>query len=491
MEKINILLVDDRADGLLALEAVLTHPGYRIVKANSGAEALKCVLRDDFALILMDVQMPVMNGFETAALIRERERSRSIPIIFITAINTDDHYVWKGYQAGAVDYLFKPFHPEILRSKVAVFVELFRKSEQVRKQAELLRDRESARFLNLAEQMPQMIWHTHENGTTWINERWAQYTGIPVSDLQKTHCESVIHPEDWARNYPIWLKCVADGTPYSAQSRIRGKDGQYRWFLVEAQPASAGDGGVQWIGITTDVQVFRDLDEQRANFLSIASHELKTPLTSIKTTLQIRQKALLGQKKLDPDAEKTLLEIALKSSNRLNELLDDLLDFSRVQSGILTVAPKLSDLAEAMRDSVVSNAGLAEATGRLKLEARIPRRLPGVWDTARLRQVADNLIGNAIKYTPGKGTIRVNLAAENGEAVFSVEDEGIGIPPEHQDRIFGAFERAVEGGRFSGFGIGLYVSKRIVEQHRGQISVRSSPGTGSVFTVRIPMMSGE
>src|SRR5687767_3382887 len=138
----NILLVDDRPQNLIALAAILEPLGQNLVNATSGEEALKCLLTSDFAMILLDVQMPGMDGFETAALVKEREKSRHIPIIFLTAISKDEQYVFKGYTVGAVDYLSKPFEPNILRSKVSVFVDLFRKNEQIKQQAELLRQGE-------------------------------------------------------------------------------------------------------------------------------------------------------------------------------------------------------------------------------------------------------------------------------------------------------------------------------------------------------------
>ena len=141
-ERVKILLVDDRAENLLALEAILEPLGQTMVRANSGPEALRCVLESEFATILLDVQMPVMNGFEVAEIIKSRERSRTIPIIFLSAINKEDSYVFKGYSMGAVDYVFKPFNPDVLRSKVAVFVDLFVKQRELQRQAELLRDAE-------------------------------------------------------------------------------------------------------------------------------------------------------------------------------------------------------------------------------------------------------------------------------------------------------------------------------------------------------------
>ncbi|HEV3484498.1 MAG TPA: response regulator, partial [Vicinamibacterales bacterium] len=156
-EQVHILIVDDHEENLLALEAILSDPSYNLVRARSGREALKEVLRRDFALILLDVAMPDLDGYETASLIRGRERSRETPIIFLTANYRSETHVFRGYSVGAVDYIFKPFTPDILRSKVAVFVELFRKNEALKRQAQALRrahdeleDRVQARTRELA-----------------------------------------------------------------------------------------------------------------------------------------------------------------------------------------------------------------------------------------------------------------------------------------------------------------------------------------------------
>ena len=212
-DRASVLMVDDRPENLLALEAILDGMGLDLVRANSGEEALKAVLRQDFAVILMDVQMPGMNGFETAMLIKEREKSRFIPIIFLTAINKEERYVFEGYAVGAVDYLFKPFEPDILRSKVAVFVELYRKNEQIRHQADLLRladARERAlemasvaaenlqRYRNLADAMPQIVFTANPEGEiTYFNQRWWDYTGLPPDrPVDRAALLEVLHPND-------------------------------------------------------------------------------------------------------------------------------------------------------------------------------------------------------------------------------------------------------------------------------------------------------
>lgn len=648
-ETVNILLVDDRPEGLLALEAVLDRPDYRLIKANSGSEALKHVLEDDFAVILMDVQMPEMDGFETASVIKQRERSREIPIIFITAINKDDQYVYRGYEVGAVDYIFKPFDPMVVKSKVGVFVELFRRREENKRQAAQLREidrkereRQLAeleleslrRYQNLADAVPHMIWksaadgiaeyfnqtwcvftglnveqslgqgwraafhpddqkeffrrwrqamqarenfetecrfkratdgayrwclvrvvpellgsgevaawlgtasdihdrkmieqerarlltaehearmraeeaatrfsqlaavlpqfvweHDSAGNRTWVNNRWCEYTGQTFDKTQGRGWLSLLHHEDRAAVEACWGKALKLGRNFEHDYRIRGKDGRYRWFSAHGVPVRDGGGKVtRWVGVATDIQAFRDLDEQRANFLSLASHELKTPLTSIKATLQLQETAQKRGKALSPEQLKRILDTGVRSANRLSHLLDDLLDYSRVESGRLAIEPKQCDLVESVREAISSHQSTIEAEGRLTLSWHLPEKLEGFWDTARLRQVTDNLLSNAIKYSPERGKIEVRLFEDKDDVIFSVRDQGIGIALEDQQRIFNPFERAVETRHYGGFGIGLYVSARIVEQHNGRIEVESQKGAGSTFSVRLPKRPGK
>ena len=187
-----ILLVDDRPENLLALEAILEPLGQELLYAHSGEDALRRLLHEDAAVILLDVQMPILDGFETAALIKQRERTRHIPIIFVTAISKDDEHVFRGYETGAVDYVFKPFNPDILRSKVAVFIELNEKTEQLQRQTELLKDQELAevrreseeRYRFLAEAQPDQIWTALPNGALdYVNQRALDYFELPFAEV--------------------------------------------------------------------------------------------------------------------------------------------------------------------------------------------------------------------------------------------------------------------------------------------------------------------
>ena len=201
----NLLLVDDRQENLLALEAILEPLGHRLVSVTSGIGALKELLLDDFACILLDVQMPELDGFEVATLIKQRKRSQHIPIIFLTALSKDEKHVYQGYSAGAVDYILKPIDSDVLRSKVSVFVELWEKGEQIQQQAEQIHEQKldalerasEERYRQLADAMPQIVWTADATGAaTYFNRRWFEYTGMTPEEVGQNAWHQVVHPDD-------------------------------------------------------------------------------------------------------------------------------------------------------------------------------------------------------------------------------------------------------------------------------------------------------
>jgi PAS domain S-box-containing protein len=284
----SILLVDDRPENLVTLEAILEPLGQELVTASSGEQALRVLLaRDDFAVILLDVKMPGLDGFETAAVIKERERTKDIPIIFVTAISKEEQNVFRGYETGAVDYVFKPFQPEILRAKVAVFVELWETNEQLRQQAELLAlqemaelRRESAeRYRQLADAMPQIVWTSDAAGNaTYYNRRWFEYTGMRPEDADETAYKDIIHPDDRAAAFARRAETLASGAVFEVEYRFRAADGTYRWHLGRAVPIRTDDGTVDfWIGTATDIEDRKRVEEAQ-RFLLEAGAELSSTL---------------------------------------------------------------------------------------------------------------------------------------------------------------------------------------------------------------------
>jgi PAS domain S-box-containing protein len=265
-----VLLVDDRPENLLALEAILEPLGQTLLYASSGEDALRRLLGHDVAVILLDVQMPELDGFETARLIKQRERTSHIPIIFVTAISKDEEQVFQGYSAGAVDYVFKPFNPDVLRSKVAVFIELHEKREQLRLQAEQLKEQELAelrreseeRYRFLAEAQPDQIWTALPNGELdYVNQRALDYFATSFPELVEKGWTEVVHPDDLGRMLDRWQIALATGEPYENELRLqRASDGTFRWHLTRAIPMMDRSGAVvKWFGSNIDIH-----DQKRA-----------------------------------------------------------------------------------------------------------------------------------------------------------------------------------------------------------------------------------
>jgi PAS domain S-box-containing protein len=290
----NILLVDDRPENLLALEAILEPLEQKLLYARSGEEALRQLLQHDVAVILLDVQMPLLDGFETAELIKQRERTRQIPIIFVTAISKEEEHVFRGYSAGAVDYIFKPFNPDVLRSKVAVFIELFEKTEQLRQQAELLKEQELAelrreseeRYRFLAEAQPDQIWTALPNGELdYVNQRVLDYFDSPFSERVAAGWLDVIHPDDLPRTLKAWQQALDTGASYENELRLRrAADDSYRWHLTRAIAMRDRDGDVvKWFGSNTDIDDRRSAEEAQG-FLVEAGATLGSSL-DYRTTL--------------------------------------------------------------------------------------------------------------------------------------------------------------------------------------------------------------
>src|SRR6478735_9800454 len=280
-----ILLVDDQPKNLLALSAMLEPLGQEVVQASSGKEALRYLLRDEFALVLLDVQMPVLDGYEVAELIRGRERSRAVPIIFLTAIHRDQRLVARAYTVGAVDYILKPIDPEILRGKVAVFIELYQKGQIISRQAEELKratEREFAdfrrlsehRYTMLAESMPQIVWTTDRQGQlSYVNGRWFECAGLPQTEEVDWH--SIVHPSEAAEFTRGFAEALAEERAWEAEFRLGNvSERRFRWHLVRMLPERDATAAVTaWVGTCTDIDA-RKRAEQALQMLASLTRRL-------------------------------------------------------------------------------------------------------------------------------------------------------------------------------------------------------------------------
>ena len=301
MSEAGVLLVDDRRENLVALEAVLEPLGVDLVSVTSGEQALRELLRREFAVILLDVQMPELDGFETAELIKARERTRHIPIIFVTAISKQPDHVFRGYEAGAVDYVFKPINDEVLRSKVLALVELHRKREELRAQEDELRARETEevrreeqqRYRELAEAMPQIVWVSDPQGrATYYNGRWFAYTGLDPDAAGDRDWREVVHPADLRVAVERRRDSLETGEPFEVEYRFRRGDGTYRWHLGRAVPVRDVDGAIDhWVGTATDIDDQKRAEEAQ-RFLGEASSALGSSLDFHSTLASVARLAV-------------------------------------------------------------------------------------------------------------------------------------------------------------------------------------------------------
>jgi PAS domain S-box-containing protein len=494
-EPVDLLLVDDRVEDLLTLTQVLDSPEYRLSTASSGPEALKRLLEQDFGVILLDVFMPEMDGFELAALIKQRERSQHTPIIFLTAAGSDMPRIYRGYSVGAVDYLTKPVDPDVVRAKVAVFADLFRKDRRLERNAKALhegerRQREAMlselrhaaerRYMNLAEAVPLGVWTAASSGElTYANRYWTEYTGIPLEAARGMGWADAVHTADRDGYVQAYREAIEKGAPFQQECRMRrAGDGAHRWHVTRAIPEHSDAGQiVSWLGTHADIEESKQAVLARDEFLSIASHELRTPLTALKLRLQ----AVLHSRDLSEKAERRV-ESAVRQTERLERLIDNLLDVSRITTGHLELEPEEFDLAE-MAQEVAERFREQAAGVALSFEASEP--VLGCWDRLRLEQVVSNLLANALKYGEGKPVL-VRVSAQPSSAVVSVADHGIGIAPQDLSRIFNQFERVLGRRTFGGLGMGLYIARQIAQAHGGRIEVDSAQNRGSNFRVVLP-----
>ncbi len=475
-----VLLVDDDSANLLALEAVLEPLGHHIMKARSGEGALRLLLEHEFAVILLDLRMPGMDGLETAAAIKQREKSRHTPIIFLTA---ESSLRINAYEYGAVDYVVKPYEPAIVRSKVSVFVELYERGQRIIEQEAKLRQKEyEALELRTRETM---------RGAEEQQRRWLE----SILDLMPTpllfvHAETgrVAFANRASRELAGGEAPEAPLIPYNGlphECTLAGVQG--RTFVATGAEIPQGYGHeamrvMSLIDVTRLKQVESELQgaiRVRDEFLSIASHELHTPLTPLK--LQIER---LQRREQSPIELQNKLTVVARQVDRLSNLVRQLLDVSRITGGRLRLTPEEVDLTAVVRDAADALESESRQSGSV-IDIRADTSVIGRWDPTRIEQITSNLLSNAIKYGQGK-PILVEVTGENEHARLRVHDRGIGIAPEQQQRIFDRFERAVSVRHYGGFGLGLWIVRQIVEASGGQVTVESQVGQGSTFTVELP-----
>jgi PAS domain S-box-containing protein len=537
-ERVEILLVDDRAENLLALEAILEPLGHALIRAASGEAALRALLIHDVAVILLDVQMPGMNGFEVARIVKSRERTRHVPIIFLTAISKEDEYVSTGYSVGAVDYLFKPFQPEILRSKVAALVDLHRKQKRIAEQEQQLHVAEKqdmeirhmrellqseARFRDIvATAMDAIIGVDGAGNITLFNSaaervfgcRGGDCVGGPIANLfppaarqrvlkRLTGMASASGEESNTAYTPISMQAQrANGESFPIEASVSAMDGAngptYTIIIRDVSERIAHEerlrGQAESLAETTaELQAaneelsIRQLDLERAmtarsRFYASMSHELRTPINAVlgySTLLLDRIYGSLNDKQAEG------IERTQRAARHLLELVNDVLDLSKIEAGKIDLRLQPVVFPTLIDDLFVTVRPLADKSG-CTLDLSIDGEIAVITDPRRVRQILLNLLSNAIKFGAGK-PIEVRGAKRDGGGItIEVTDHGGGIPPADQERIFHEFVQLGETQLQDGTGLGLPISRRLAQLLYGTLTVSSSPGAGSTFCLSLP-----
>ena len=544
-----VLIVDDQPRNLDALDAMLSPLGCTTVRAESADDALLCLLRQEFAAIVLDIRMPGMDGFELAKLIKQRKRSQHTPILFLTAHLSDEKDALEGYGAGAVDFLSKPINPDILRSKVAVFIDLFTKtraladanealqrevSERERAQealeianAELERRvqertaalsrahqgvRENEERLRMAMSIAQMAaweWHLASGEMRWSTDPEILF-GFPSGAFgDERRMFRVLHPDDRQRIDSAVAAAIEGRNVYEAEYRIVRPDGSIVW-VTESGLVVPDETGTpsRMVGVSRDITAAREAAQERERllkdarnardeaerqgrlkdeFLATLSHELRTPMNAILGWL-----AILDSGKPIRDLS-SILSVVRRNAQVQAMLIDDLLDMNRLLSGTMRLDVHPVDVAGVVQATLQALQPAADSKGVQLVASVNPATTPIMAEARRLQQVLTNLVNNAIKFTPAGGRVDVRIQRVGGDVQFTVKDNGQGISPDFLPHVFERFRQQDSTTTRSAFGLGLGLSiaKHLVELHGGTITAASDGvGCGATFVVRLPAAVG-
>ena len=537
---INILIVDDEPRNLTVLETVLDDPGYRLVRAGSADQALLALVEEEFALLILDIRMPVMTGFELAQTIKSRKKTARVPIIFLTAYYNEDQHVLAGYGTGAVDYLHKPINPVVLRSKVAIFADLHRKTRELGMANRALlaevteRRLAQTQLLELNEKLEQHVAERTEtliertrvaeaareqlraseefnrslmDGTAdcvkvlSLDGRLLHMNGPGMAQLEigdfallgGKHWE-VLWPEQSHGVLKLAIEQARAGRATSFTAMRPTTTGAAKWWSVAVSPVRDPITGevARLLAVSRDVtearqteQALRKTDEKKDNFIATLAHELRNPLAPIRNAVNMMRR----KESVDPQLA-WCRDVIDRQVGQMNHLLDDLLDVSRITRTKLTLRCEMLELSAVIELAIeIARPFIDEAGQTLKVTLP-PQPVVVNGDLTRLAQVVSNLLINSAKYTAANGDITLSAQQEADEVVLKVKDSGIGIAPEqlaHVFEMFGQVKSALERSQ-GGLGIGLALAKGLVEMHGGQLTARSGGlGKGSEFIVRLPI----
>ncbi|TRW91207.1 response regulator [Candidatus Methylobacter oryzae] len=526
IEKPKVLIVDDLPANRIAMRKLLNRLNCEVVEAGSGNEALTCCINQDFAMVLLDVNMPEMDGYEVARLLKDEPTTQHIPVIFVTAAHEDMEHQLRGYRTGAVDYIQKPVDDLILLSKARVFIDLYNNRQWARyelERSEALRQTSAeneARFRQALMDAPIPIMLYADDGKIiLLSHVWTELTGYTLNNMSTvvdwfskklTLSEGIQETVD----QPV----IASDSLNFEEFQFLTQDGQCLiWIIHQSSLAPLTDGRQLTVLMAIDVterkqneialKQYQDhLEEEiqqrtadlvlarnaaeaankaKSVFLANMSHELRTPLNAI-----LGFSSMILKDAQLPENQLRNLEIINRSGEHLLSLINDVLEMAKIEAGRIQFEEAQFDLGSMIRDVADMMSVRAQDKGLALLidqSSEFPRFIVG--DEARLRQILINLIGNALKFTQQGGvTLRLGIKQDpNAQLLIEVEDSGFGISPENQRHIFEPFVQLGEQGDGKGTGLGLTITRQFVRLMGGHISLESTLGKGSLFRIDLPL----
>ncbi len=518
-----VLIVDDTPDKLLALAVILSRMELEVVTATSGKEALRQLLKRTFALILLDVYMPTMDGLETAKLIRSHPNSAYTPIIFVTAEASSEGVHFSGYTLGAVDFIYSPIIPEILRAKVQVFADIFYLQHQVmlhnehleslvaqrtaalteeiteRKRAET----ELLQFKNVLDNTLDMIFMFEPESLrlVYVNQGTVLSMGYSREELlEMMPCQiQPLVPEPEFRQLIAPL-IEGEQSSFHFETVHRRKDGTDFPVDIFLQLVEQSDGNSLFVAIVHDITIRKEAERalilakevaEQANkvkseFVSTVSHELRTPLTAIAGALSLINGGVLGEM---PQQMREMIALAHRNTQRLTHMVNDLLDIDKLTAGQMAFDLQTQALMPLIEQALAENRPYGTERGViLALTAAAPDAEVSV-DSQRLMQAMSNLLSNAIKYSPDQGTVEIAVEQQDAWVRVSVKDRGPGIPAEFYARIFQKFSQADSSDtrQKGGTGLGLAIAREMMGCMGGTIGFESVEGAGATFFIELSL----
>ncbi len=518
-----ILIVDDIPANLIALKKVLTLNGLEVDEAESGEEALFKTLKKEYSLIILDVQMPGMDGFEVAETLAGSNRTKDIPILFLSAVNKEMSFIAKGYQSGGVDYITKPVDPDLLILKVKTFVKLYNQQQELKdirdilsKEIEIRKNAQEELAAQMEElrsvlrSLPEIAFTVTGDGELeFVNSPWYDYSESPTEWPE-------VHTDD-QMNFDLWHQAIRHGREFVKEVQMRNlKTGQFNTFIMKLVPVKTPSTIIRWVGTLTDIQQQKEINNnleeivagrtrelvakndelefrnhELQQFSWVVSHDLKEPIRKIEIFTKIIQEQYL----VDHDKARHYSERTLSAAQRMTTLITDLLEYSRLSASVVHQKTSLKSVVEEV---------LADLDYQVSHKNAIVEmdNLPEIYGVAsQLRQVFQNLISNSLKFAKKESQCIIRIKSEriaeksfdsekdaNGDYCrITVTDNGIGFDEKYLDKIFIIFQSLNDRKTYEGTGIGLAIAKKIIEKHSGLITANSIEGIGATFVMVLPL----